>query len=138
MVTRPELRLVSGLEPWECTRIPSRRSRDEWSAFPVDGGSVSRVEDLLHWERIQHASGVLHHIIIRGIERRAIFRDDFDRDNFLERLSILVPETQTNSYAWVFMSDQKKAWQETDYVLLVFGNSPAADRHRYATYRNPR
>jgi hypothetical protein len=27
---------------------------------------------------------VLHHIIIRGIERRAIFRDDFDRENFPE------------------------------------------------------
>ena len=39
------------------------------------------------------APGVLHHVIIRGIERRVIFRDDFDRENFLERLSILVPET---------------------------------------------
>jgi REP element-mobilizing transposase RayT len=29
------------------------------------------------------APGVLHHIIIRGIERRAIFKDDFDRENFL-------------------------------------------------------
>ena len=34
------------------------------------------------------APGVLHHVIIRGIERRGIFRDDFDRENFLERLSI--------------------------------------------------
>jgi hypothetical protein len=40
------------------------------------------------------APGVLH-LIIRGIERRALFRDDFDRENFIERLSILVPETQT-------------------------------------------
>ena len=48
---------------------------------------------------------VLDHIIIRGIERRAIFRDDFDRENFLERLSIMVPETQTSCYAWVFMSN---------------------------------
>ena len=51
------------------------------------------------------APGVLHHIIVRGIERRVIFRDDFDRENFLERLSILVPETQTICYAWVFMSN---------------------------------
>ena len=51
------------------------------------------------------APGVLHHIIIRGIERRKIFRDDFDRENLLERLSILVPETQTICYAWVFMSN---------------------------------
>ena len=51
------------------------------------------------------APGVLHHVIIRGIERRGIFRDDFDRENFLERLSILVPKTQTICYAWVFMSN---------------------------------
>jgi hypothetical protein len=36
------------------------------------------------------APGVLHHIIIRGIERRAIFKDDFDRENFLARLTSLV------------------------------------------------
>jgi hypothetical protein len=32
------------------------------------------------------APGALHHIIARGIERRKIFRDDKDRDDFLERL----------------------------------------------------
>jgi hypothetical protein len=74
------------------------------------------------------APGVLHHIIIRGIERRLIFRDDFYRENFLKRLSILISETRTVCYAWIFMSNQKRAWQETDYVLSVFGNSPAAAR----------
>ena len=42
------------------------------------------------------APGVLHHIIIRGIEWRAIFRDDFDYENFLERLSILVLNYRNN------------------------------------------
>ena len=32
------------------------------------------------------APGALHHIIVRGIERKTIFKDDADRDNFLERL----------------------------------------------------
>ena len=32
------------------------------------------------------APGALHHIIIRGIERKAIFKDNTDRDNFVERL----------------------------------------------------
>ena len=41
------------------------------------------------------APGVLHHITLGGIERRVIFRDDFNRENFLKRLSILVPETQS-------------------------------------------
>ena len=171
------------------------------------------------------APGVLQHIIIRGIERRLIFKDDYDRENFLERLSILVPETQAICYAWVFMSNhahfllrsgsggisilmrrlltgyavsfnhrhrrhgqlfqnryksiicqedvyfkelvryvhlnpvrakivpdlgglkkypycghsalmgkQKRAWQETDYVLSVFGNTPAAAKRSYAAY----
>jgi REP element-mobilizing transposase RayT len=49
------------------------------------------------------APGVLHHIIIRGIERRKIFRDDKDRDNFIDRLSDLLPVTQTTCYAWAFI-----------------------------------
>jgi hypothetical protein len=32
------------------------------------------------------APGALHHIIIRGIERKAVFKDSADRNNFLERL----------------------------------------------------
>ena len=28
------------------------------------------------------APGALHHVIVRGIERRKIFNDDVDRDNF--------------------------------------------------------
>ena len=38
--------------------------------------------------------GLLHHIMIRGIERRKIFNDDKDRENFIERLSILLPANQ--------------------------------------------
>ena len=49
------------------------------------------------------APGVLHHIIIRGIERRKIFRDNKDRDNFIDRLSDLLPATQTACYAWAFI-----------------------------------
>ena len=39
-----------------------------------------------------NAPGVLHHIMIRGIECRKIFRNNNDRDDFLERLSIILPE----------------------------------------------
>ena len=38
--------------------------------------------------------------MIRGIERRKIFRDDKDRDNFLERLSILLPDPTTLPSEW--------------------------------------
>ena len=49
------------------------------------------------------APGVLHHVIIRGIERRKIFRDNKDRDNFLDRLQILLPKTNMSCYAWALL-----------------------------------
>ncbi|MDD2316169.1 MAG: transposase [Desulfobacterales bacterium] len=49
------------------------------------------------------AQGALHHVIIRGIERRKIFRSDLDRMNFLNRLSILAPETETECFAWAIL-----------------------------------
>ena len=51
------------------------------------------------------APGVLHHVMIRGIERREIFRNNTDRENFIDRLEILCPASQTNCYAWAFMSN---------------------------------
>ena len=49
------------------------------------------------------ASGALHHIICRGIERRKIFYDDADRDNFLERLETILKETSTPCYGWALI-----------------------------------
>ena len=49
------------------------------------------------------APGALHHIICRGIERRKIFNDDADRDNFLERLEIIFKETSTPCYGWALI-----------------------------------
>ena len=49
------------------------------------------------------APGVLHHVMIRGIERRKIFRNNKDREDFIERLESLCPGTHTNCYAWAFI-----------------------------------
>ena len=49
------------------------------------------------------APGGLHHVMIRGIERRNIFRNDKDREDFIARLEILLPGTQTTCYAWALM-----------------------------------
>lgn len=49
------------------------------------------------------APGVVHHIMIRGIERRKIFLDDKDREDFLSRLERLLAATKTSCYAWAFM-----------------------------------
>ena len=51
------------------------------------------------------APGVLHHVIFRGIERRKIFKDNDDRNNLLERLEVLLPETRISCYAWALLSN---------------------------------
>ncbi len=45
--------------------------------------------------------GALHHIIVRGIERKPIFRDDEDRVQFLKRLGVQLTNSQTNCYAYL-------------------------------------
>ena len=49
------------------------------------------------------APGILRHTMIRGIERRNIFRDNKDPDNFIKRRAVLLSKTQTACYAWVLM-----------------------------------
>ena len=65
------------------------------------------------------APGALHHIIIRGIERKAIFRDDTDRADFLKRLELIISETRTRCYAWVLMNNHV-------HLLLKSGMVPIA------------
>lgn len=52
-----------------------------------------------------YATGDLHHIIIRGIERGKIFIHDHDKDNFIDRLAAILLESQTVCYGWVLMSN---------------------------------
>lgn len=49
--------------------------------------------------------GLVYHVIARGIERGEIFRDDQDRDRFVERLGELVEHTGTRLYAWCLLSN---------------------------------
>jgi len=50
------------------------------------------------------APGVLHHIIICGIERQPIFKDSLDYENFLKRLGNLLTATPSSCYAWARMT----------------------------------
>jgi len=65
------------------------------------------------------APGVLHHIMIRGIERRKIFLDDKDREDFLSRLEKLLPATKTTCFAWAFMPNHA-------HFLFRTGSTPIA------------
>jgi REP element-mobilizing transposase RayT len=65
------------------------------------------------------APGVFHHVIIRGIERRNIFRDNKDREAFLNRLGSLLAVTKTTCYGWALLSNHA-------HFLLRSGQVPLA------------
>jgi REP element-mobilizing transposase RayT len=64
------------------------------------------------------APGVLHHVIIRGTERRKIFKDDRDRNSFIERLETLLPETHTTCYAWALLPNHAHFLFKTGDIAL--------------------
>ncbi|HDZ61883.1 MAG TPA: hypothetical protein ENH40_01900, partial [Nitrospirae bacterium] len=49
--------------------------------------------------------GALHHIMIRGVAKTNIFKDDKDRINFIERLGKNIVDTKSSVYAWVLMNN---------------------------------
>jgi len=61
--------------------------------------------------------GALHHVMVRGIERKKIFRDDKDRDDFLMRLGKILCETSTPCYAWALIPNHA-------HLLLRSGSAP--------------
>ena len=65
------------------------------------------------------APGALHHIICRGIERKRIFRNDVDRDSFLERLGEILLDTSTSCFAWALIPNHF-------HLLLRTGSTPIA------------
>ena len=53
------------------------------------------------------APGALHDIIVRGIERRSIFIDTQDYQNFLERLGNILTDSSIACYAWAFFTQPR-------------------------------
>ena len=49
------------------------------------------------------APDTLHHVMVRGIERTTIFRDDPDRTEFLGRLAALAEQGALTIYAWALL-----------------------------------
>ena len=82
------------------------------------------------------APGALHHIIVRGIEKREIFQDDADRQNLIERMGDILEESQTPCYAWALLPNHF-------HLLLKTGFTPIATIMRrlltgHAVYFNRR
>ncbi len=65
------------------------------------------------------AVGAVHHIMVRGIERRKIFDRDADRDNFLHRMGEILLNTGTPCFAWSLMPNHF-------HLLLRTGDVPVS------------
>ena len=65
------------------------------------------------------APGVLHHVMVRGIERRPIFRDDQDRRDFVARLAALTDAQAWEVYAWALLPNHL-------HLLVRTGRRPLA------------
>lgn len=78
--------------------------------------------------------GGIYHVIQRGIERRDIFKDEADREEFLRRLAEGLKNTGHKCYGWVLMPNHF-------HLLIRTGEKPLSDLMRklltgYALYFN--
>jgi REP element-mobilizing transposase RayT len=74
------------------------------------------------------SAGTLHHVMVRGIEKRTIVADERDRKNFVLRLGRLAHESGTLIYAWALMSDHA-------HILLRSGPHGLAKFSRRFSHR---
>ena len=65
------------------------------------------------------APGTLHHVMVRGIERRRLFKSDRDREDFLDRLGKVLQQGQARCFAWVLIPNHV-------HILLRTGPVPLA------------
>lgn len=82
------------------------------------------------------APGAIHHVMLRGIERREIFVDNVDRHDLLARLVRLLAELGFACFAWAFMPNHLHLVLRTGPVPLSTLISRAATG--YATRFNRR
>lgn len=61
--------------------------------------------------------GLLHHIIVRGIERRKIFSDKSDYEDFLFRLEKVLENSKAKVYAWALIANHF-------HLLIHIGKKP--------------
>ena len=63
------------------------------------------------------APDLLHHVMVLGIERTQIFRDDLDRADFVARLAALAQAGAWTLYAWALLPNHA-------HLLVRTGNRP--------------
>ena len=60
---------------------------------------------VMHRQSRIDAPGALQHVIIRGIEHKTIFKDDSDRNEFVERMESIFGDSSTPCFAWTLMTN---------------------------------
>ncbi len=76
--------------------------------------NLSAIQICMPRKAIIDTACALHHIILRGIERRKIFWDDAVRDSFVNPLGQVLIELHTDCFAWSLIPDHV-------YLLLHTG-----------------
>ena len=65
------------------------------------------------------APGAVHHVMIRGVEKRTIFADDSDREDFVARLERLILDLGFTCAAWALIPNHV-------HLVLRTGQFPLA------------
>ena len=64
--------------------------------------------------------GALHHVVGRGIERRNIFKEKTEKNEFLRRLKSILSKNSMQCYAWCVMDSHF-------HLLLLTGSTPLSE-----------
>jgi len=65
------------------------------------------------------AEGALHHVMVRGLERRKIFLAQVDREDLVERLAAVIPWSGAGVYAWSLLPNHFHLFIRTGQVPLA-------------------
>jgi len=66
------------------------------------------------------AKGALHHVMVRGLERRKIFLTERDRKDLVSRLAAIIPKSGARIYAWSLLSNHFHLLIRTGSMRLPF------------------
>ena len=64
------------------------------------------------------AEGALHHVMVRGLEKRKIFLTSADRKDFIQRLATVVPKAGAGIFAWSLLPNHAHLLIRTGPVHL--------------------
>ena len=66
-------------------------------------------------------SSAIYHVITRGLNGAALFKDCADRDEFLRRLALALSKTSCRCYGWALMGNHRGNTRGgQSCILLIF------------------